>query len=473
MDRISVIHDPSLGYPAAAPFHPSQNYPEYPWKQFSSEPNGVYAAIRNNLIQLGLDQDHINSPEWNPFIDFIKPGDCVLVKPNFVLHFNASGNDLSALVTHPSVIRAALDYVKIALKNRGSIIIGDAPVQSCRIEDLLASNGLLQVIEFFRENSCIEIEFRDLREEVIRLEKHSLISSRRKNPVDITEVRLGANSKLEGIIQDLQLFYVDGYEQSKTVQSHAGGTHLYDLHSLTYQVDAIINIPKLKTHKKAGMTGAIKNFVGLNANKYRLPHFRSGSPAKGGDEYPLTNGFREVYSVLFRKMDRTDNKTVRYLIVSVLYIIRMVFKLQKFHLVEGGAWPGNDTLWRMVHDLTRVIYFRDKQGLISPQIQRKVFQLVDGVVAGESMGPLRPSPKQAGLIISGFNPFLVDAAACALMGFDYRKVKSVIGMQDLFPVEPADARVCLNGDAVPFDILGRQIAPAFVPPYGWDEIVAK
>ena len=89
------------------------------------------------------------------------------------------------------------------------------------------------------------------------------------------------------------------------------------------------------------------------------------------------------------------------------------------------------------------------------------------------MGPLRPSPKQAGLIISGFNPFLVDAAACSLMGFDYRKVKSVAGMQDLFPIEPEKAWIRLNGEAVPFEFLGRQIFPAFVPPYGWEEILAR
>lgn len=473
MDRISITHDSTLRYFETPPFHPSGNYLEYPWKHFSSEPNGIYDAIRNNLIHLGLDREHINTQAWNPFKSFIIPGSSVLIKPNFVLHFNASGNDISCLVTHPSVIRAALDYTAIALGNRGKIIIGDAPIQSCRIEDLLALNGLPKVIDFFRKNSDIEIEFRDMREEVIRLEKHSIISARRKNPVEITEVKLGSDSKLEGIIKDAHLFCVDGYEQGKTRQSHLPGAHIYDINSLTYEVDAIINIPKLKTHKKAGMTGAIKNFVGLNANKDRLAHFRSGSPSNGGDEYPVTNVFREAYRILSRTMDKTDNKVVRYMIVTASYLLRCVFKLQKFKLVEGGAWPGNDTMWRMINDLTKIIYYGDREGKIHTDLQRKVLHIVDGIIAGEKMGPLSPSPKHCGLIISGFNPFLVDAAACELMGFDYRKVKSVAGIQDLFPGEPAEAQIFLNDEEIRFENLRRQITPPFIPPYGWDEILAR
>jgi uncharacterized protein (DUF362 family) len=472
LERISITQDTHLRYFEIPPFHPSIHYPEYPWKDISAQPNGVYEAVRNNLIHLRLDQENINTPQWNPFKSFVTPGDSVLIKPNFVIHFNGSGEGLSCVVTHPSVIRPVLDFVAIAMKNHGNIIVGDAPIQSCRVEEILSWNGLPNVIDYFHENCDIQIAFRDLRDDVIRLENHSIISSRRKNPVKITDVKLGADSKLESIIQDAHLFCVDGYDQRSTAQSHEPGSHIYDIHSLAYEVDAIISIPKLKTHKKAGITGAIKNCVGLNANKNRLPHFRSGSPSSGGDEYPLTNIFRELYRILTQTLSKTDNKTIRYFIVGILYLLRGVFELMRFELIEAGAWPGNDTIWRMITDLNKVIYFSDAQGKMHPEVQRKIFHLVDGIVAGENMGPLRPSPRHCGVIISGFNPFLIDAAACELMGFDYRKIKSVAGMQDLFLVEPAEAEIFMNGKAAPFSSLRRQIKPPFIPPHGWEEIIA-
>ena len=43
--------------------------------------------------------------------------------------------------------------------------------------------------------------------------------------------------------------------------------------------DAVINIPKLKTHKKSGVTLALKSCIGLTNEKYWLPHYTEGSPA--------------------------------------------------------------------------------------------------------------------------------------------------------------------------------------------------
>ena len=50
--------------------------------------------------------------------------------------------------------------------------------------------------------------------------------------------------------------------------------------------DVFINIPKLKSHKKVGLTCALKNLVGINANKNWLPHHTEGTPDKGGDQFP-------------------------------------------------------------------------------------------------------------------------------------------------------------------------------------------
>jgi len=73
----------------------------------------------------------IRGLQWNPLGTIIKPGQTVLLKPNFVLSFNSSGDDLFAVVTHPSILRAIVDYVYLALKGIGRIVIADAPQMDC------------------------------------------------------------------------------------------------------------------------------------------------------------------------------------------------------------------------------------------------------------------------------------------------------------------------------------------------------
>src|SRR5882724_4957193 len=55
----------------------------------------------------------------------IRRGDTVVLKPNWVMHRNASGHDLNCLVTHPFVIALVLDEVLKAGPSR--VIVGHAP----------------------------------------------------------------------------------------------------------------------------------------------------------------------------------------------------------------------------------------------------------------------------------------------------------------------------------------------------------
>jgi uncharacterized protein (DUF362 family) len=52
---------------------------------------------------------------------------------------------------------------------------------------------------------------------------------------------------------------------------------------------------------------------------------------------------------------------------------------------------------------------------------------VDGIISGEGNGPMAPDPKPCGVIVSGTNPLAVDSVCCALMGFDWRKVRMLAG----------------------------------------------
>ena len=83
------------------------------------------------------------------------------------------------------------------------------------------------------------------------------------------------------------------------------------------QADVFSNLPKPKTHKRAGITGAMKNLVGISGSKDWLPHHRRGSKFDGGDEYLNHNLFKEINVFLQKKIDvaATENRKFKgYLI---------------------------------------------------------------------------------------------------------------------------------------------------------------
>ena len=72
-------------------------------------------------------------------------------------------------------------------------------------------------------------------------------------------------------------------------RTHAPGRHQYLVAREVIEADVIVNLPKLKTHKKAGVTCALKNLIGINGNKEYLPHHRVGGAERGGDCYPAAS----------------------------------------------------------------------------------------------------------------------------------------------------------------------------------------
>ena len=104
-------------------FNPSTLYPEYRYGQafVQEHDNVIYDMVRGCLLGYGLDAENFGTPNWNPLSKYIKLGDQVLIKPNWVMHFNGSGDykdAMECLVTHPSCIRAICDYCLIALKGQ-------------------------------------------------------------------------------------------------------------------------------------------------------------------------------------------------------------------------------------------------------------------------------------------------------------------------------------------------------------------
>ena len=77
--------------------------------------------------------------------------------------------------------------------------------------------------------------------------------------------------------------------------------------------------------------------------------------------------------------------------------------------------------------------FRDERGLryagrdgaIADRPQRTIFNVVDGIVAGDEDGPLAPAARQVGVLMGGIDPVAVDMAAARLVGFRYRAIPTI------------------------------------------------
>ena len=107
-----------VGYQSVPPYSPSVAYSEYPFgpDSLSNDANHAYEGVRDALLLLNLDAENYGRKNWNPFGEIIFPGNTVVLKPNFVRDFREtqSGHE-DCMITHGAIIRAAVDYVYIAL----------------------------------------------------------------------------------------------------------------------------------------------------------------------------------------------------------------------------------------------------------------------------------------------------------------------------------------------------------------------
>jgi uncharacterized protein (DUF362 family) len=415
-------------YPDKPPFDPPENFPESPFRSRPADPsNGVYPMVRESLRLLKLDPARFGTAEWNPLGEIISPGDRVLIKPNFVLHLNAGDGPLEAVVTHASVLRPIADYVLIALRGRGTLIIGDAPQMNCDMATLWARNGMKDLVTFLADAcSAQNVQFvtKDFRQEQTYY-LAGIVWKRKplnRRPEDTIPVTLGRESFMDAI--DQSLLYGADYDRGQTTQAHTGHSHEYRIACEVLASDVIISVPKLKVHSKVGTTLNIKNMVGINTDKNHLAHYRIGPRSKGGDEFSNPRWY-----------DRLDRRLSDYLMGRYWAWGKYPFLAWKFFLKAWkymqpppkdafgfGNWRGNDTAWRMALDLNRVLLTADKGGALQPTPVRKYFSIIDGVVGGQGDGPLHPDAFSSKVVLAGFNPVAVDWIGTMLMGLDPSRV---------------------------------------------------
>lgn len=475
--RVSIARAVPAAYPASAPFDPPESYPEMAAAGAARDPgNGVYRAVREAFLLLGLDAAHAGGADWNPLGDLVRPGDSVLIKPNLVRHFHGDGTGTEALVTHGSVVRAVMDYAALALKGRGRITLGDAPLQYADFAATLASSGVDRVLDSARKWAGVPIEAVDFRRE--RSEKRGgLIVARLANagdPGGYHVVRLDGRSRFAGLPERRAARYrVTQYDPATMRSAHGAGHHAYVVPDSVLAADVVLNLPKLKTHRKAGLTAAMKNLVGINGSKDWLPHHTAGSAEEGGDEYARRSLRKRIISDLRDRIEAAPGAGRRRALRAVEQAVKATGRLVPFPDPHWeGSWHGNDTLWRMVHDLHTVLFFADRQGRLHDHPQRRYLAVVDAIIAGEGEGPMRPSPRAAGLIVAGSGPAAVDAACCRLMGFDEAKVPLLAHASEapFHPRLPAAGGLAIaSTDGSLRDLFSRRLEATlrFVPPAGW------
>ncbi len=434
MTKIGLIYNNKLTYPKF-PYNPNDNYPEFD-NQYKPQPDNIlYKELRDLFIKMGYDKNNANTKDWNPLGFLIKAGDRVLIKPNLVIDYQRNP---FCVITHPSIIRFLIDYVNIALKKSGEIVIGDAPQNNADLNKLLKYTKIDKLVDFLKEKK-ITVKFIDFRGDYVQM-KYGIGIRRKKlnsDPLSYKIIDLKENSFLIDVEKEKKSnFYGSDYNRKLVNYNHNVKRNAYCISKTVLNSNVIISVPKLKTHKKTGVTLNLKNFIGINVNKNFLPHYRINSPKKEGDSYPSINSFLDftrklryffrdlflsnyhskVGKIFFKLFEKRGY--IEYIIIKIFFP-RFLFKYQ--NLIDGD-WFGNDTIWRAILDLNKIVMYTDYKGDLNSSKQRRFFSVIDGIISGEKNGPLTPDPKNTCTILIGDNLLLTDIVATKIIGFDYKKI---------------------------------------------------
>ncbi len=390
--------------------------------------------------------------------DVIKPGDKVVIKPNVVkAGRERKPDEWEQVVTNGSVVRAVCDEVIKALEGKGEIIIAEAPQTDTPFSEAMERCGIKSAVDYYQINADVKVTLLDLRKEEW-LSKDGIVIKRTAlsgDPEGYEVVDLKGESAFAETDDEKAPLYGADYDIEKTAEHHSGGRHEYLLSATCLNCDVLINIPKLKTHKKTGLTCAMKNLVGINGDKNWLPHYRLGDPESGGDQFEKS-GFKssseKSLGLLWKKTMYRMPAFVNECFRPLKAFMRLFYGDTK-DTVRSGNWYGNDTCWRMVWDLNKAFFTAAKA--------RRYLTVVDGVVAGEGDGPLDPDRKECGWLALSEDPQAVDRVLSELMGFDPEKMGF---LKRPLEGEAAVPEIIFVSEEAKEQILNT---PPFEPHFGW------
>ena len=411
------------------------------------------------------------------------PERLVVVKPNWIQesHQHLPGV-WEPVITHPALICAVIEALVGAMGGTGTIALCDAPHTYADFNAILGRGDLSVQLDILRERFpalCIEVI--DLRREVWTT-REDVVVARRSNPDDprgYVRLDLGRDSLFYGHPGEGHYYGAD-YDVGEVNRHHAGEVHEYLLAGTPMRCDLFVNLPKMKTHKKTGITCCLKNPVGINGDKNWLPHHTEGGPQTGGDEFPA-EGMPQTIEQCLKRLGRRAALGIPGLGPWIFRLMRRAGTRvlgDSGATIRNGNWSGNDTCWRMALDLNRALLYGNPDGgwREAPQANNYL-AVVDAIAAGEGNGPIAPDAVSAGLLLAGTDPAAVDAAVCRLMGFNPEDIPIVrnafeahrwpIAAGPLNEVRVEDGR---TGETHALDAVAPAKPGGFRPHFGWTSL---
>ena len=380
---VSVAWDPSI-----------HTYPRiHEMQTFGGDQSPIYGLVARALMLLGPDDLE------NPLKGLIRPGDTVVIKPNW-----CSQAYFPFPITHPSVVYPLVEFALKAGAKRVHIV--ETPMTLARGCEWFWSSALVGVRTMTKLISeryhGAEVRFID------------------GNADEFVWVDVGDASELKSY--DFHALEHDGHSGFEKNMFHevvdCRGTNphgyrpgLAALARSYLDCDVFINVPKLKTHGYTGLTAAIKNLMGLNVRStvHKMPPEQLR-------EYQQRPDYAEWRESPMRDVPHFDRT-----------------KLSG----QDGPWFGatiqdrlalgfeNDVLWRTLADLNKMIRYADANGSIQETPQRRYLTVVDAVVGTDGNGPITDSLCPASCIVAGTDPIGVDAVCAHVMGWDARSLNLI------------------------------------------------
>ncbi|HAR62082.1 MAG: DUF362 domain-containing protein [Candidatus Margulisiibacteriota bacterium] len=411
--------------------------------------------------------------------DIIKHDNTVILKPNWVKESHLfRPADWEYVITHPTVIMAVLMKVLDRLGNNGKVIITDGPQTDSSFKKLIGHYPVKEW-EQLAEKRGVSLEVIDLRDDEWVNEgdvtvKRTKLTGDPRGKIEVN--LLGNKSEFHEHIKSKRGYYGADYDISETNRAHDGKNNLYSVSRSVINGDVFINLPKLKTHKKSGITCCLKNLVGINTYKNYLPHHCEGGPSEGGDQFPSDNLNARLEGPI---MAFIKQHFIRNLIMAKLFKPLKKIGKKTFGdtntVIRSGNWHGNDTIWRMILDLNKVLFYANPDGSMREgkwNNAKKYIGIVDGILAGEGNGPMSPDPVEMNYIFCGSNPVAIDAVCARFMGFNPMKILSIknsfkIRQYHICNFSYDDIVINIGKNKFKIADLPRYFIVPFKPHFGW------
>ena len=432
---------------------------------FGEKTERTVAALSELYQDQKLLQDVLSTLSANILTDNFVNRKKVMLKPNWVRHSHREYDDI-CLITHHRFLLAVLEIV--LKKSPASVVIGDAPIQGCNWDKMIPAN-FLDEIKNLAAAYKIPVYVKDFRR--VAFDPDTNQQNTERNPLsEYLIFDVGKQSYLEPITPAVKnVFRVTQYNPDKFIDTHGPGMHKYCITKELFNADIVISIPKIKTHQKAGITGALKNIVGLNGDKDFLPHHRIGGTALGGDSYAGGNPLRYWSELALDNANRKKGKPIYWFWLRLASLLWKISLPGKEHQL-AAAWYGNDTTWRMVMDLNTIITFGKSDGTIATTPQRFLFSFSDGIVGGQGDGPLKPDPLNLGVIAFSDDSAMSDISMATLMGLAINKIPLLVAAKSFMPGRKVV--ITLNGKETTLNEL-EKFATAAIPSPGWADYEKK